>query len=147
MYQNILVPLDGSPRAEGILPHVAEIALQFKSRVIFLQVFTLHDTAIQVDNINIYLAEFNRKKAEARSYLDAIAEDFRKKGIETAGMVEEGSVVETILKTARRENADLIAIASHGRSGLSRVFYGSVAAGVIHKTDRPILVIRTRNSG
>jgi len=53
--------------------------------------------------------------------------------------------VETIISVAQRENADLIAIASHGRSGLSRVFYGSVAAGIMQKIDRPILIIRARN--
>jgi nucleotide-binding universal stress UspA family protein len=53
--------------------------------------------------------------------------------------------VETILFVAQRENVDLIAIASHGRSGLSRVFHGSVAAGIMQIIDRPILIIRTRN--
>ena len=53
--------------------------------------------------------------------------------------------METIISVAQRENADLIAIASHGRSGMSRVFYGSVAAGILQKIDRPMLIIRTRN--
>ena len=53
--------------------------------------------------------------------------------------------METIVSVAQRENADLLAIASHGRSGLSRVFYGSVAAGIMQKIDRPMLIIRTRN--
>jgi nucleotide-binding universal stress UspA family protein len=54
-------------------------------------------------------------------------------------------MVDKILAIAQRENVDMIAIASHGRSGLSRVFYGSVTAGVLQKIDRPILVIRSRN--
>jgi nucleotide-binding universal stress UspA family protein len=52
--------------------------------------------------------------------------------------------VEAIINAAEREDADLIAIASHGRSGLSGVFYGSVAAGVLHRVDRPLLLIRSR---
>jgi nucleotide-binding universal stress UspA family protein len=54
-----------------------------------------------------------------------------------------GPVVGTILDVAKREGVDLIAIASHGRSGLPRVFYGSVAAGVLHGVNRPLLVIRS----
>lgn len=51
---------------------------------------------------------------------------------------------EAILDTADREGADLIAFASHGRIGLSRVFYGSVAAGALHRADRPLLLIRSQ---
>ncbi|MCB0130889.1 MAG: universal stress protein, partial [Caldilineaceae bacterium] len=46
------------------------------------------------------------------------------------------------LDVAERENADLVAMASHGRTGLARVFYGSVAAGLLHAADRPLLVVR-----
>jgi nucleotide-binding universal stress UspA family protein len=154
MYQRLLVPLDGSPRAESILPHVEDLATQFKSKVVFLQVVgpplqfvnpSLYETSIQTDVIHEYLTDFKRKQEEISTYLAGIQENFRKKGIETTTLVEQGAVVETIISVAQRENADLIAIASHGRSGLSRVFYGSVAAGIMQKIDRPILIIRTRN--
>jgi nucleotide-binding universal stress UspA family protein len=49
------------------------------------------------------------------------------------------------LHAADDEDADLICMGSHGRSGLSRVFYGSVAAGVLHRVDRPLLLIRSQN--
>ncbi len=154
MYQTLLVPLDGSPRAENILPHVESLALQFKSRVFFLQVVepplqfvnpSFYETTIQTDVIHEYMVDFKRKKEEISAYLARIQEGFQKKGIKTGIFVEQGGAVETILSVAQRENADLIAIASHGRSGLSRVFYGSVAAGIMQKIDRPMLVIRTRN--
>jgi nucleotide-binding universal stress UspA family protein len=58
---------------------------------------------------------------------------------------EVGPVVSTILCVAQREAVDLIAMASHGRSGLSRAFYGSVAAGVLNQVDRPMLLIRARS--
>jgi nucleotide-binding universal stress UspA family protein len=154
MYQTLLVPLDGSPRAESILPHVEDLAMQFKSKVIFLQVVepplqfvnpSLYETTIQTDIIHEHLIDFKRKKEEITAYLSGIQEGFQKKGIDTGIIVEQGPAVETIISVAQRENAELIAIASHGRSGLSRVFYGSVAAGIMHKIDRPILIIRTRN--
>jgi nucleotide-binding universal stress UspA family protein len=154
MYQTLLVPLDGSPRAESILPHVEDLAMQFKSKVIFLQVVepplqfvnpSLYETTIQTDIIHEHLIDFKGKKEEITAYLSGIQEGFQKKGIDTGIIVEQGPAVETIISVAQRENAELIAIASHGRSGLSRVFYGSVAAGIMHKIDRPILIIRTRN--
>ncbi|MBI5591025.1 MAG: universal stress protein [Deltaproteobacteria bacterium] len=145
MYQTLLVPLDGSPRAEGILPHVENLAIQFKSKVIFLQVWTLHDAIIQVDSTDDYILDYNQKKEMISKYLAGIKEGFQKKGIESTCFVEMGDAVETIIAVAQRENADLIAIASHGRSGLSRVFYGSVAAGIMQKIDRPMIIIRTRN--
>jgi nucleotide-binding universal stress UspA family protein len=155
MYQTLLVPLDGSPRAESILPHIENLAIQFKSKVFFLQVVeaplqfvnpSFYETTIQADIIHEYLEDFKRKKEHISAYLAGIQEGFQKKGIETGSFVEQGGAVETILSVAQRENVDLIAIASHGRSGLSRVFYGSVAAGIMQKIDRPILIIRTRNS-
>lgn len=57
-----------------------------------------------------------------------------------------GPVVEEIAQSAEREEADLIAMASHGRTGLARVFYGSVAAGVLHRLDRPLFLIRSLNN-
>jgi nucleotide-binding universal stress UspA family protein len=148
MYQKLLVPLDGSPRAERILPHVENLAIQFKSKVIFLQVVEppLYQDLCGPDGRHEYLIDFQRKKDDITAYQAILQDVFQKKEIDTDSYVEHGAVVETILSVAQRENVDLIAIASHGRSGLSRVFYGSVAAGIMQKIDRPILIIRTRNS-
>jgi nucleotide-binding universal stress UspA family protein len=59
-------------------------------------------------------------------------------------MVVHGRVVEKIIETANAEDVDLIALASHGRGELSRVFYGSVAAGILNRVDRPLFIIRSR---
>ncbi len=69
--------------------------------------------------------------------------EFLEKGIDARMHTSHGPIVEAIIETAGREDADLIAVASHGRTGLSRVFYGSVAAGVLHRIDRPLLIIRS----
>jgi nucleotide-binding universal stress UspA family protein len=53
-------------------------------------------------------------------------------------------VVDTIIQTAKEHAVDLVAMASHGRTGLERVFYGSVAAGVLQSVDRPLLLVRSR---
>jgi len=146
MYRKILVPLDGSKRAEKILPHVEELARRYKAKVIFLQVIeyktvTTHDAALILSD-----KVFDQVKKHAGTYLEGLRVEFRKKGIECQTHVIYGPVVEGIINMAAQEGVDLIALASHGRNGLSRVFYGSVAAGLLHRVDRPLLIIRSRDS-
>ena len=153
MYQTILVPLDGSARAEHILPHVENLAIHYKAKVIFLQVMeplqivspSLYVTSALTDTVKESLNDFNRRYEDINTYLSGRQGEFREKGIDVRKFVEQGPVVETVISVAKRENADLIAMASHGRSGMSRVFYGSVAAGVLQQIDRPMLIIRSRN--
>ena len=80
---------------------------------------------------------------EVEVYLDALCREPSWEGIEVTHVVEHGPIVETIIDVAEREGVDLIAMASHGRTGLPRVFYGSVTAGVLHRVDRPLLLIRS----
>ena len=144
MYNTILVPLDGSKRAERILSHVEELARRLQARIVFLQVveptYDVMDPHGTVMDINIELME--KREREAETYLAGLQGEFEDRGIQTRTFVEKGPVVSTIIQVAEREGVDLIAMASHGRTGLSRVFYGSVAAGVLHQVDRPLLLIR-----
>jgi len=147
MYETILVPLDGSKRAEAILPHVEELARHFGAKVIFLQI--LEDAMVlgygEVVDISTYQQDRDQRKNEAESYLAGLEGVFEEKKINAQKIISSyGSVVQSILDTAEGEGADLIAMASHGRGSLSRVFYGSVAAGVLHRIDRPLLIIRSR---
>jgi nucleotide-binding universal stress UspA family protein len=145
MYQKILVPLDGSVRAEKILHHVKNLARLNDSEVIFLQV--VPPVIISDGYKGILIAESqeesNRKVQDALAYLSGIEGEFREAGIKTDKQSMIGSVVNTIIDISRNEDIDLIAMASHGRSGLSRVFYGSVAIGVLHAVDRPLFLIRS----
>ena len=145
MYNNILIPLDGSKRAEAILPHVEDLARGCGAKVIFLQVVEPIPLVVGLQGAPIVLPqqEFEQRTKQAESYLAALREEFQGKGIETDTRVVYGPVVEAIIDAAESEGVDLIAIASHGRSGLSQVFYGSVAAGVLHRVDRPLLLIRS----
>lgn len=93
-----------------------------------------------VMDINMQLME--QREREAETYLAGLEGEYKDRGIRTRAFVQKGPVVSTIIQVAERERADLIAMASHGRTGLSRVFYGSVAAGVLHQVDRPLLLIR-----
>jgi nucleotide-binding universal stress UspA family protein len=147
MYRKILVPLDGSKRAEKILPHVEELAIRYKAKVLFLQVVE-YKTINTPEGafINLSDQEFDQAKKQAETYIAGIQGEFREKNIESRIHVTYGSVVEGIINMAVLEGVDLIALASHGRGGLSRVFYGSVAAGLLHRVDRPLLIIRSRET-
>jgi len=143
MYKTILAPLDGSKRAEAILSHLEKLAQSNKSRVIFMQVVEPILIAVGAEFAFQTKDEYEVLEKEAEEYLAGINGEFREKGIDARVFVTHGPVVEAIIGAAERENADLITIASHGRTGLSRVFYGSVAAGVLHRIDRPLLLIRS----
>ncbi len=144
MYNAILVPLDGSPRAEKILAHVEALAVRFAAKVILLQVVEPNVAMVTPYDMVPYYdpAEAEHITAEARAYLATKEGELRSLGIEVKSVTESGPVVSVVLDVAEREGADLIAMASHGRTGLGRVFYGSVAEGILHKADRPLLLIR-----
>jgi nucleotide-binding universal stress UspA family protein len=145
MYQTILVPLDGSHRAEIILAHAKALAVAFKAKIVLLQVVEPSVSVVTPYDMVPYYdpKEAERMMTEAKGYLAGQEGALRSQGVEVKSYVESGPVVAGILEVAEREKADLIAMASHGRTGLGRVFYGSVAAGVLHKADRPLLLIRS----
>jgi nucleotide-binding universal stress UspA family protein len=147
MFQRILVPLDGSKRAEKILPYVEDMAGRYKSKVIFVQVIE-SKAIVGAEGAYVTLSDgdFDQLKKGAETYLNGIQGEFREKKIEAKTSVLYGPVVDAVINIAARENADLIALASHGRGGLSRVFYGSVAAGALHRVDRPLFIIRSRRA-
>jgi nucleotide-binding universal stress UspA family protein len=146
MYRNILLPLDGSKRAEAILPHAENIATRFGARIIILIV---EEPAIRLEHDEIinaerYLEERAHLRKNITTYATKIINQFKEKDIAADLLIGKGEVVRSIIKTAEKEKIDLIAMASHGRSGWTRTFYGSVSAGVLQKIDRPILMIRSR---
>ncbi len=148
MYQVILVPLDMSRRAERILPHVEDLAHRYDAKVIFLYVLEPKLGIVGPDGYQVDVSEevVRKRKKEAEMYLASWQGEFREKGISARTRLGNGPVVATIINVAEREKTDLIAMASHGRGGVSRVFYGSVAAGVLQRVDRPLLLVRSRQA-
>jgi len=147
MYKSILVPLDGSKRAQRILPHVEKLAQRFEAEVIFIRVVEplVSTSGTHGSNTEMYINMVDELYKEAKAYLTALKGEFREKGISVKTIVRRGTVVNNIISVSESEDVDLIAMASHGRTGLGRVFYGSVAAGVLHQVDRPLLLIRARS--
>jgi nucleotide-binding universal stress UspA family protein len=145
MYRTILVPVDGSKRAEAILSHVEHLVKDNNARVIFLKV---EEDALllerdEVVNTERYLEAYQQRLELSNAYLNTLKDKFLGQGINAATQMVSGSVVKAILGVAEETGADLIALATHGFGGLARVSYGSVAAGVLQAARIPILLIRS----
>ena len=148
MYKTILVPLDGSRRAEKILPHMEELARRYQAEIVFFRVveppilFGEGGASITKQ----YEQDLERRIQNSEQYLEAQVRKFTEKGLAARSRLGgRYPVVEGIVTAAEEEDADLIALASHGRSGISRFFYGSVAAAVLHRIDRPLFLIRSQD--
>jgi nucleotide-binding universal stress UspA family protein len=147
MIRKILVPLDGTHRAETILPYVEEMAHCFEASVVFLEV--IEPVPVVMDGtasaVSLQINEMKALEDQGRLYLAARAGEFRQKGIRAETRLLYGPVVDAILKQAEAESADMIAMASHGRQGLERIVFGSVAEGVLHQAKTALLLIRARD--
>jgi nucleotide-binding universal stress UspA family protein len=117
-----------------------------RAEVIFLQVLEPppYKVVSEQGDMTLHQRQLEHLEQHAQDYLGGLKDEFREKGIKTRLCIAHGSVVESILNTASSEEATLIAMASHGRSGLGHVLFGSVAARVLRRVDRPLLLIRSR---
>jgi nucleotide-binding universal stress UspA family protein len=149
MYNKILVPLDGSARAEDILPHVVELASKYQSTVLLMRVVEIKIAFDGAEFMSMaggaeLASAIEEDKKSAGTYLNEVKERLKAEGIETKTRVAFGPVVDGIILAAQQAQADLIAMASHGRTGAACVFYGCVATGVLHRVDRPLLIVRSQ---
>lgn len=147
MYKKILVPLDGSLRAEAILPHVENLAMHLHAGIILLYVDETSDMMLgrdEVIDLKAYLEKHRKRIKSTQGYLQAIIDKWRSIDISAQMRIGRGSAVACIVDTAKQESVDLVAMASHGYGGMERAFYGSVAVGVLNKIDRPMLLIRSQ---
>jgi len=142
MYKRVLIPLDGSRLAEGILPFILQIAGPLDLEVALVRVvqpvapqaiegttqFTVDDVAARLN--------------EAREYLAPVAADLRQRGVRVTTDARYGQPVTEIVAAARETGAGLIAMTTHGRSGFSRLLFGSVAEAVLRHAAIPVLMMR-----
>ena len=146
MYKKILVPLDGSKLAECVLPHVDVIGKGCGVlEVVFLRVaepFRLpngYNARLSQETIDRIDAD---DKAAAQSYLDNLVKRTRYDGVSVKPEVITGTPAESIADYATKNSIELIVIATHGRSGVSRWALGSVADRILHSACIPVLMVR-----
>src|SRR4030042_3438185 len=147
MYNHIMVPLDGSELAECVLPQVVSIAKGCGvPKVSLVRVVTplkIYSTEFEG---TIAIAEMQKIEeqsiANAKEYLEKKSADLKKQGISPDISVMFGNVIDSLAEFAEKNKVDLIIIATHGRSGLSRFVWGSVADRILRTAKGPVLMIR-----
>jgi nucleotide-binding universal stress UspA family protein len=144
MYSKILVPLVGSPTAEFILPEVQELAKPLGAEVLLFQaVPSLRDIqAVSHIAMDIATKAVEEDRARALEYLQQVASRLRAAGVNVTTHIGEGPAAPAILAHCRQHDVSLVAITTHGRSGLRRTLFGSVADEVMRDSHLPLLVRR-----
>jgi nucleotide-binding universal stress UspA family protein len=137
MFKKILVPLDGSRLAEGIIPRVEWLAKIHEGEVTLLRVALAH-LIPGADPVQHQV----RVVREAEEYLVKMEADLKGRGVKVNSVVRYGHDAQEIVDHARDRAFDLIAMSTHGRTGLAQFVLGSVASKVIHTATVPILLCR-----
>ena len=138
MYRKILVALENGPADAGLLLHVGKLAQQLGSELLLLHVA---DGWAARNFDQLKLAESEEMKTD-RAYLESAAEQLRVYGLRVTGQLALGNPPEEILKTAAKENCDLIALGGHGHRLIGDLIHGSTINEVRHATTTPVLVVR-----
>lgn len=149
MYKKILVPLDGSELAEQAIEHAIALANAFEAEVYLLQVVMHMVGSLAPYEVEYQLGESFRQAAlqEAHEYLNRMSSVYSSQLNKTLHTkVVEGIVVDGVLEYAEFQNIDLIVMATHGRSGVSRWVFGSVAERVLRAANCPIFLVRVAKS-
>ncbi len=145
MYKKILVPLDGSGLAEMALYHAEALALEFKSQLVLLRVVISPYQLIAPDLVlSGTVSEVPGLREQAQQYLQAVSGMLRAKGLTASTVILESPVPDAIIDYAKGEGVDLIVMSTHGRGGISRWVYGSVAEKVLQGAPCPVLLIRAK---
>ena len=146
--KRILVPLDGSMFGEAALPCVEELARTAKAEVILVQSVTPHSLEIDLaETRSPHLSRLSEEYVEhattaARDYLATIEKRLSENGIVARSVVEFGPPAERIIAFAKDNAVDIIALSTHGRSGLRALMMGSVANRVLHYAEVPLLLVK-----
>jgi nucleotide-binding universal stress UspA family protein len=153
MYEHLLVALDGSDTAERVLPHVEALAGSFGSTVTLLRAVVsaetliaetssggtgVGDAASAIDPTPIVDAD----RESASAYLASVEARLRQTGISVNSENPEGTAQDVIVERAASLGTDLILMTTHGRSGLGRMVFGSVADSVLRHASCPVLIVR-----
>ena len=142
MYKRALVPLGGSPLAEAIIPFLVDIAGPLDMSVVLLRVLEPIPLVV-VEGVRHALLEAGAARArEAETYLESMAVTLRARGVDVSCQVRSGRPELEIVEAAADTSADLIAMSTHGRSGLGRLLFGSVAEQVLRHADVPVFMMR-----
>lgn len=144
MYKTILVPLDGSSRAELILPQVEALHFAFRSEIVLVRIVNpLPSMVGRSDLLLIDSAkEESRQLGVARAYLEKVRKELAARSIVATTVLLQGDAKRCILRLAVQMSADLIAMVSYEQTGVKRIMVGGTANWVIQHSNSPVLIYR-----
>jgi len=144
MYQRILVPLDGSNISEAVLPHAENLARALNAEIVLLHVdvspaptFDGHESPLAPQPVEVKIMH-----TDELNYLKTVCANLEREGLRATYFLRDGVVADKILEVAEIEQANLIAMSTHGRTGMLRLLLGSVTEQVVHHSKIPVLLIR-----
>jgi nucleotide-binding universal stress UspA family protein len=143
MYKRALVPLDGSSVAEAIIPFIVDIAGPLDMEVVLLRVVEPIMPVVIDGTRHVEMEDIEGRRTNAEEYLAPIAVELRNKAVRVEIQVRRGNPADQIVAVARETGADFIAMSTHGRGGLGRLVFGSVAQAVLRHVEIPVFLMRT----
>jgi len=135
MLERIVVALDGSLTAEAVLPHVRRILRRQDSEIILVR-------AVVPPPVENAILIVDASLGAARAYIGGIQQRLEREGVRVSSEVRPGSAIGVILDVVDDRKATMVAMATHGASGLKRILLGSVAEAILRKSSVPVLVVR-----
>jgi nucleotide-binding universal stress UspA family protein len=154
IFNKILLPLDGSKTGESAIPTMEEMAYLTGAELILFRVVA--QSSLQRDSFLGFTDEVleelieqadignQDRKESAEKYLAEVEISFKQKGLKVSSIVVFGQPADQIIDYSQANNVDLIATASHGRSGITRWVFGSVTDKILHAGDTPVLVVKAK---
>jgi len=141
---NILVAIDLSSASQKILDKAKTLALALSAKVCLLHVVEYDsdfpdDAPDSQDTSDQDPQEYPQEHKDLQKEVDAL----RKSGIDTKGLLSQGSIVDVILQKSKQLEIDIIIVGTHGHGGVHHMIFGSVSEGVLRSTSCPVLVIPT----
>jgi len=141
VFRQIVVPLDGSPLAEAILPHVCRLAAGTPLKVLLLSVVPMPPNVEQYGSFLVSDA-IDQQKHSREAYLERHSQELAANGVAAGHEVRVGDPATEIVRYAEEVLADAIAMSTHGRTRVDRLLHGSVAGAVLRTALLPLLLVR-----
>ena len=140
----ILICLDLSDSTEEILKTIETLYQPLKAKV-----WLLHNAMPEPETIEFKVDPIEARESLAKKFheqhrqIQELAERFRKSGIDATALLVHGNTIDTILSQAKKLDIDLIVVGSHGHSKMYQLLVGNITEGVLHRSNKPVLVIPT----
>jgi nucleotide-binding universal stress UspA family protein len=144
MYRKILVPLDGSKTAEGVLPHAQALAYSEGAELILVNVAANPAMDYVFSDPGLAQQAEQAQEEQSQSYMAKVEKQLEAAGFRVSTQLRVGAVADVILDVAEEMQVDLIAMSTHGRTGAARWLLGSVADRVVRASKIPVLLIRAQ---